>query len=57
MCAIITFGHSLSARYGLELSGKAYHMVPMKIGKRETQRLAKRAEIIGVARQHFFENG
>lgn len=32
-------------------------MVPMKIGKRETQRLAKRAEIIGVARQHFFENG
>lgn len=35
----------------------AYHMVPMKIGKRETQRLVKRAQIIAVAREHFFEKG
>ena len=36
---------------------KVYHMVPMKIGKRESQRLEKRAQIIRVARQHFFEHG
>jgi len=29
----------------------------MKISKRESQRLEKRAQIIGVARQHFFEHG
>jgi AcrR family transcriptional regulator len=29
----------------------------MKISKRESQRLAKRAEIISVAREHFFEHG
>ena len=29
----------------------------MKIGKRESQRLAKRAQIIAVAREHFFEKG
>lgn len=29
----------------------------MKIGKRESQRLEKRAQIIGIARQHFFEHG
>jgi TetR/AcrR family transcriptional repressor of mexJK operon len=29
----------------------------MKIGKRESQRLEKRAQIIAVARQHFFELG
>lgn len=29
----------------------------MKIGKRESQRLEKRAQIIAVARQHFFEHG
>jgi TetR/AcrR family transcriptional regulator, mexJK operon transcriptional repressor len=32
-------------------------MVPMKIGKRESQRLEKRAQIIAIARQHFFEHG
>jgi len=34
-----------------------YQLVPMKIGKRETQRLEKRAQIIAIARQHFFEHG
>lgn len=29
----------------------------MKISKRESQRLAKRAQIISVAREHFFEHG
>jgi TetR/AcrR family transcriptional regulator, mexJK operon transcriptional repressor len=29
----------------------------MKIGKRESQRLEKRAQIIAIARQHFFEHG
>lgn len=29
----------------------------MKIGKRESQRLQKRAQIIAVAREHFFEKG
>jgi AcrR family transcriptional regulator len=29
----------------------------MTIGKRETQRLARRAHIISVAREHFFEHG
>jgi len=32
-------------------------MVSMTIGKRESQRLARRAHIIGVAREHFFEHG
>ena len=35
----------------------AYHMVIMTIGKRESQRLARRAHIISVAREHFFEHG
>src|SRR5262245_55550788 len=30
---------------------------PMKIGKTESQRLEKRAQIIAIARQHFFEHG
>jgi TetR/AcrR family transcriptional regulator, mexJK operon transcriptional repressor len=29
----------------------------MKISKRETQRLARRAQIVAVARRHFFEQG
>src|SRR5262245_4068895 len=29
----------------------------MTIGKRESQRLARRSQIIAVARQHFFEHG
>lgn len=29
----------------------------MKIGKRESQRLAKRAQIIAIAREHFFDKG
>lgn len=29
----------------------------MKISKRESQRLAKRAQIIAIAREHFFEKG
>jgi len=32
-------------------------MVIMTIGKRESQRLARRAHIISVAREHFFEHG
>ena len=32
-------------------------MVTMTIGKRESQRLARRAHIISVAREHFFEHG
>jgi len=39
------------------MTTKVYQIVPMKIGKRETQRLEKRAQIIAIARQHFFEHG
>ncbi len=41
----------------LAKGGGWYHIDGMKIGKRESQRLQKRAQIIAVAREHFFEKG
>lgn len=41
----------------LAKGGEWYHIGGMKIGKRESQRLLKRAQIIAIAREHFFEKG
>lgn len=41
----------------LAKDGGWYHIADMKIGKRESQRLQKRAQIIAIAREHFFEKG
>ncbi len=44
-------------RKHLEYAPAPYHIFTMQIGKRESQRFEKRAQIIAVARQHFFEHG
>jgi len=47
----------IGVRFPIESGPYAYHNGAMKIGKRESQRLEKRAQIIAVARQYFFEHG
>src|SRR6185369_13165720 len=48
-------------RRPLRITLQCHSIVPygpvMKIGKRETQRLARRAQIIAMAREHFFDHG